>query len=89
MKEPYLKVTYRHGKPLAAYYYLPERHGQKSVRCEEPEEGLVVDFGQDGKPNGIEIIHPAHLTLEAMNRVLTQLGFPKVTQKDLAPLEAA
>jgi hypothetical protein len=23
MKEPYLEVTFRHGRPLAAYYYLP------------------------------------------------------------------
>ena len=23
MQEPYLEVTFRRGKPLAAYYYLP------------------------------------------------------------------
>ena len=32
MREPYLEVTYRHGRPLAAYLYLPRRPGQKSFR---------------------------------------------------------
>jgi hypothetical protein len=30
MKEPYLEVTFRHGRPLAAYY-LPREANQKSA----------------------------------------------------------
>ena len=25
MKEPYLEVTFRHGRPIAAYYYVPRQ----------------------------------------------------------------
>ena len=31
MKERYLEVTFRHGRPIAAYYYLPRSADQKSV----------------------------------------------------------
>ena len=29
MKEPYLEVTFRHGRPIAAYYYLPRQANQR------------------------------------------------------------
>ena len=43
MKDSYLEVTFRHGRVLAAYYYLPRRAGQKSYRTEEVEPSIVVD----------------------------------------------
>ena len=39
MKHSYLEVTYRKGRPLAAYYYLPRRDGDKSARTERAERG--------------------------------------------------
>lgn len=39
-KPSYLKVTYRNGRPLAAYYYLPRRDGDKSVRTERADGGV-------------------------------------------------
>jgi len=89
MNKAFLDITYQNGKPLAAYYYLGNGQGRKSKQCRELEKGLVVDYAADGTPIGIEIVDPNHLTLAAMNRVLAQLGLPKVTQKDLEPLEAA
>ena len=53
MKQPYLEVTYRRGRPLAAYYYLPRQDGDASVRTERFEGGLLVDFSTDGRPIGI------------------------------------
>jgi hypothetical protein len=89
MKSSYLEVTFRHGRPLAAYLYLPRRPVDKSHRSERVEPGLVIDFNRSGKPIGIEITAPSKLSAPALNRVLRRLGLPTVTRADLAPLRAA
>ena len=89
MKETYLEVTFRHGKPIAAYYYLPRRPGQKSYKSVPLGSGLVVDFGHRGKPIGIEITAPGLVSPAALNRVLRQFGLPVVKAADLEPLKAA
>ena len=89
MKEPYLEVTYRHGRALAAYLYLPRRRRAKSVRTRRAEPGLIIDLTADGQPLGIEITAPTQLTLAALNRVLRELGCAPVRRADLAPLRAA
>ena len=58
MKEPYLEVTFRHGRPIAAYYYLPRGADQRSARSRRVEPGLVIDFAADGQAIGIEITTP-------------------------------
>jgi len=88
MKEPYLEVTYRHGRPLAAYLYLPRRSGDKSARTEQAAPGLLVDFHRDGRPIGIEITAPGKVSLAAVNRVLRELGLPAAKKSDLAPVPA-
>jgi len=89
MKNSYLEVTFRHGRPLAAYLYLPRQPKDKSYRTEKVEPGLVIDYGRRGKPIGIEITAPAKLSAPTLNRVLRRLGVPTVTRADLAPLRAA
>jgi hypothetical protein len=89
MKEPYLQVTFRRGRPLAAYYYLPRRPGQKSHATRRVEPGLVIDFARGGKPIGIEITAPSKLSLAALNRVLRDLGSPPASRAELAPVLAA
>jgi len=89
MKEPYLEVTYRKGKVLAAYFYLPRSSGAKSVRTRRVDPGLVIDLGADGKAIGIEITAPGQLRLETLNGVLREFGFDPVRNADLAPLRAA
>jgi len=89
MKTSYLEVTFRHGRPLAAYLYLPRRPTDKSHRTAKVEPGLVVDFNRRGKPIGIEITAPAKLSAAALNRVLRRFGCPPVRSADLAPLSAA
>ena len=54
MREAYLEVTFRRGRPLAAYYYLPRRTGEKSYRTIRVEPGMVIDLGRSGRPIGIE-----------------------------------
>ena len=43
MKQPYLEVTYRRGRALAAYLYLPRTDGEKSVRTRRAEPGLIPE----------------------------------------------
>jgi len=89
MREPYLEVTFRHGSPIAAYYYLPRRPGQKSYRTRLVAPGMVIDFSRSGHALGIEITAPSKLTLATINRVLRQLGCTPLKRADLAPLLAA
>lgn len=91
MKEPYLEVTFRHGRPLAAYLYLylPRASDDKSVRTSKAGSGMVVDFNQSGEPIGIELTVPGEITLEALDRALHDLGVPSLTAADLEPLRAA
>jgi uncharacterized protein YuzE len=89
MKKAYLEVTFRRGRPIAAYFYLPRRPADRSYRTTRVEPGLVIDFNRQGKPIGIEITYPSKLTLAAFNRVLRQLGAPALRRSELAPLYAA
>jgi uncharacterized protein YuzE len=89
MKEPFLEVTFRRGRALVAYLYLPRDPEEKSVRTRRVEPGLVVDFSESGNPIGIEITAPGQVSLAVINRVLEDLGYPPMTQADLAPLLAA
>ena len=89
MNESYLEVTFRRGRPLAAYYYLPRSAKDRSHRTQRLEPGLVIDFRHDGRPIGIVILAPEKLTLSTFNRVLRDLGLPTLKRADLAPLRAA
>jgi len=89
MNESYLEVTFRHGKPVAGYYYLPRSTKDKSRRTKRIEPGLVIDFTREGKPIGIEILAPDKITLAILNKVLGDLGLPPVKRADLSPLKAA
>ena len=89
MKEAYLEATFRHGRPLAAYYYLPRREGQKSYKTIRAEAGILVDCARSGRAIGLEITAPAKITLAAINRVLRQYGQATIKPADLAPLQAA
>lgn len=89
MKDRYLEVTFRKGKPVAAYLYLPRPTGAKSVATREAEPGLLVDYAEGGAPIGLEITAPSRVTLEQLNRVLIGLGMTGMRPEDLAPLQAA
>ena len=89
MRKRYLEVTFRRGRPIAAYFYLPRRPGERSSRTVRVEPGLIIDYSKGGDPIGIEITAPSKLSLANINRVLKGLGLPSVTRADLAPLLAA
>ena len=89
MRDVFLEVTYREGRPFAAYYHLPRMADDTSAKSRGAESGMVIDYASDGRAIGIEITEPALLTLEDLNRVLHELGLPEATDADLAPLHAA
>jgi len=89
MKESYLEITYRHGRPVAAYLYLPRGSRDKSQRTSKAPGGLVIDYTRGGRAIGIEITAPSKATVTTVNRVLKELGFPPIKRADLAPLRAA
>lgn len=88
MKEAYLEVTYRHGRPIAGYLYLPRQGTEKSARTERLGPGLLVDFDASGRPIGIEILSPT-VSAEAVNEVIEKLGLDQLPAEALAPLRAA
>src|SRR5260370_1247375 len=57
MTERSLQVTYRKGKPFAAYLHLSHHQtGEKSAKTVPSADGLlVVGYAKDGKPIGFEI----------------------------------
>ncbi|HEY7676635.1 MAG TPA: DUF2283 domain-containing protein [Candidatus Methylomirabilis sp.] len=89
MKERYLEITFRKGKPFAAYLYLPRRVGVKSVRTDEMAPGILVDYGAGREPIGLEITAPGQVTVEDINAVLARLGLSAMRPEELAPLKAA
>jgi hypothetical protein len=85
----FLEVTFRGGRPWAAYLQLPRTGGQRVVRSRREEHGMVVDLARDGTPLGIEITVPGAVKLADVNRLLKALGAPTITKEEFAPLVAA
>jgi hypothetical protein len=85
MSSRYLTVTYRKGKPLTAYLCLPRCTGDANVRVEPLRPGYLVDWTEDGRPIGIEMPSPSLVTVEGLNRVLSELHLDPVPPEEAAP----
>ena len=86
MQERYLEITYRRGKPMAAYLYLPRHENDKSQRVVQEGHGLMVDLTQDNRPIGIEILSPQHVSLATINGILAKYAVPPVDMQEISPL---
>ena len=61
MKATYLEVTFRHGRPIAAYYYLPRRARQRSSKTRRLEPGARGSTtGWTGRPPRVFPRHERH-----------------------------
>jgi hypothetical protein len=90
MTERSLQVTYRRGRPFAAYLHLLHPTGDKSVKTVPSPDGLlVVDYDISGRPVGIEITAPLAVPLERLNKLLADLGQAPLAEKDYKPVQAA
>jgi uncharacterized protein YuzE len=88
MSKPYLEITYRQGKPFAAYLYLDRKSGDKADRTERHGEWLI-DFAADGRAIGIEFTRLDSVDVMALNRILQSAHQPVLSAADLSPLAAA
>jgi uncharacterized protein YuzE len=86
MKGRFLEITYRRGKAIAAYLYLPRGADDRSVRTMCLERGIVIDFASDGRAIGIEITSPRTTTLAELNRALFEAKQPELQPDEAAPL---
>jgi hypothetical protein len=88
MSQPYLEVTYRRGKPFAAYLYFNRRAGDKADRTETHGD-YVVDYAADGRAIGVEFLRTDSVDLASLNRIVTAANQAALFQADLVPLKAA
>jgi hypothetical protein len=89
MKQRYLEVTFRRGKPFAAYLHLPRTGRGKAVRTADEGHGLRVDFDATGAAMGIEVTNPSVVSREEVNAVLAKLGQAELGEEEWAPASAA
>lgn len=90
MTERSLQVTYRKGRPFAAYLHLSHPTGEKSARTVASDDGLmIVDYDVAGRPVGIEITAPQAVPLERLNQLLADLGEAPLAEGDYKPMRAA
>jgi hypothetical protein len=89
MKEPYLEVTFRHGRPwrrTTTCRAERTRGVSEAVLGGRVEPGLVIDFVADRQAIGIEITTPTKVSLAALNAGLRELGHAPASPVDLAPV---
>ena len=89
MKDRYLEVTFRKGKPLAACLYLARDPGMRSYRTESIGSGILVDCGPHDEPIGLEITAPEQATLFDINQTLSRLNLPPISPVEAFPLCAS
>jgi hypothetical protein len=88
MKQRYLEITFRKGKPLAAYLYLPRQAGVKAARTSDAGRGIKIDFDANETPIGVEITAPSAITVDELIELLAGLGIHELDRSELAPLAA-
>jgi hypothetical protein len=90
MTERSLQVTYRKGRPFAAYLHLSHPTGERSAKNVAMPDGLlVVDYGATGQPVGVEITAPQAVSLARLNQLLSELGESPLPEQDYEPVRAA
>lgn len=88
MRATSIEITFRKGRPFAAYLRL---HGPRTrvARTKQVTPSLLVDFDDDGRALGVEILAFDETTLGRINDVLRSVGESELTDAELKPLRAA
>lgn len=89
MVDRYLEITWRKGKPIAAYLYLSRKAHAMSVRTEQLSPGLNADYDASGQAIGLEITSPVNVSMAEINRALVALRLEPMPDSELLPLKAA
>ena len=78
-----LDVSYRRdGHPDVAYLSFEHKLGARVHRSEHPHPWMLIDFGRDATPLGIEFLDPSAVDERVVSAILRLLGVP-----DLGPDE--
>jgi hypothetical protein len=88
VKATTLEVTFRKGKPLAAYLRLQGPRATVKV-TKEAAPSLLVDFDEGGRVLGLEILAFDNWTVARINDVLLSIGYAALSEEELASLRAA
>ncbi|HUT01045.1 MAG TPA: DUF2283 domain-containing protein [Phycisphaerae bacterium] len=83
-----LTISFRRGRPLAAYLTLPRREGDHVARSKSTPEGLVIDYAEDGREIGIEIPTPCGESMEALLAKMKELDLEDA-ESELRPMQRA
>jgi len=89
MSSVLLNITFRVGRPWVAYISLESRGRRRAVTTKQVSPDLVVDFGSDGAPLGIEIVTPSAVEVEEILAIFDLLGLERPAESELAPIKAA
>ena len=84
-----LQITYRRGRPFAAYIYLDQASTGRVARSEAVAPEIVVDYDDESNPLGVEIASPEGTTLDEILKVFDRLGIDRPDLSELDPLVAA
>jgi uncharacterized protein YuzE len=88
MKLRYLEVTFRKGKPLAAYLHLPRATPAKAARTTDAGHGVRIDYDAEDSVIGVEITAPSAVTITQLNAILLGIGIKPLTNEEWRPLAA-
>lgn len=88
MKQRYLEITFRKGKPLAAYLYLPRPTGARAARTVDAGQGVHIDLDDHGKPIGVEITAPTKVSADNLNAILMRHGISALETDEYARFAA-
>jgi uncharacterized protein YuzE len=83
-----LEVTFRRGKPFVAYFHLPHERSDSAADTRAFTDDLIVDYADDGRPIGIEIVSPGYVTRSEIEALLEQLGLDTELVVEFAPVLA-
>lgn len=89
MSRIFLEVSFRRGKPFAAYLRLPRQPGATVARTVEAEPGILADLDASGAVLAVEIVYPSAESGAVVQRVLAALHGPVVPESEFEPLLAA
>ena len=90
MTERSLQVTYRKGRPFAAYLHLSHATGEKSARTRLPRTGCSLSTTTaPARIVGVEITSPQAVPLDRLNELLATRGEAALPEHDYRPLRAA
>jgi uncharacterized protein DUF2283 len=88
MTSPTLEITFRKGRPLAAYLHLSSVR-RKAGATRELAPNVLGDFDKRGTLLGLEILAFDRATVARINDALVSCGYRALPAKELAPLRAA